>query len=435
MAHSPGGSIPFACQDWANTKAAYRFLDNDKVSEDQILSGHFYATAQRVAAVRGPILVMHDTTQMSYHREGEEPIGMLHKLAQFIQCGVLMHSSLVVTVDGLSLGLSSVRFWTRQTFKGTTELKRHVNPTRIPIEQKESYRWLENCRQTNEQLNCPDRCVHIGDRESDIYELFCLARELGTHFVVRTCVNRLAGEKKHTVADYMNQSSVKGVHRVPVLDRHGRAQQAHVELRYQSLELHPPICKAKLYPSLKLTVIHAVESAESAAQAVSQGRSPIDWKLLTDLPVTNNNDAIEKLNWYALRWRIETFHKVLKSGCKVEQSKLRTAQRLTNFIAIQCILAWRIYWITMLQRTDHKSVEKFGLTKVETDALDLLNRKYLKTNSAKQTNGYLLQLAKLGGYLARAKDPPPGITVIWRGLSKLHDIRIGIKLTKINVGN
>ena len=104
-----------------------------------------------------------------------------------------MHSSLAVTMEGIPLGLAAVKFWTRKKFKGTAALKKKINPTRVPIEKKESIRWLENMKQATELLAEPGRCVHIGDRESDIFELFCTAQELGTHFLVRTCVDRLAG--------------------------------------------------------------------------------------------------------------------------------------------------------------------------------------------------------------------------------------------------
>ena len=128
-------------------------------------------------------------------------------------CGLLMHSSLAVTTEGLPLGLAAVKFWTRKKFKGTNALKRKVNPTRVPIEEKESVRWLENLRRSTELFGDPARCVHIGDRESDIYELFCLARELGTHFLVRTCVDRLAGDGATTVARVMGEVAGPGRHR------------------------------------------------------------------------------------------------------------------------------------------------------------------------------------------------------------------------------
>ena len=109
--------------------------------------------------------------------------------------------------------------------------------------------------------------------------------------------------------------------------------------------VRPPIGKQKDYPELILTAIHASE------RDTPKDREKIDWKLLTDLPVRTRQEAAEKLDWYAQRWKIETFHKILKSGCRAEEAKLRTAERLVNLIAILCILSWRIFWITMLNRT------------------------------------------------------------------------------------
>jgi hypothetical protein len=210
VAGAVGESLPMACQDWANTKAAYRFLDNERVTEEAILEGHFQATAQRFAATTGPRLVRHDTSEFSYQRGAPEKIGYVTKVGKRTVCGLLMHSSLAVTTEGLPLGMAAIKFWTRDQFKGTAALKKKVNPTRMPIEQKERYRWLENVRQSSARLSA-ERCVHIGDRESDIYELFCTAEELGTSFLVRTCVDRLAGDGEHTIAKEMAETAVAGV--------------------------------------------------------------------------------------------------------------------------------------------------------------------------------------------------------------------------------
>lgn len=184
-----GKSIPFACQDWANTKAAYRFFSNPRVSEEAILSGHFHSTRERVSLVEDRVLVLHDTTEISFkHNDGT--IGLLGQIGQRTAFGILMHSSLVVTREGLPLGIAAVKFWTRDKFKGANALKKKVNPTRVPIEHKESIRWLQNLQQATDLLGRPERCVHVGDRESDIYELFCAAQAAGTHFLVRTCVDR-----------------------------------------------------------------------------------------------------------------------------------------------------------------------------------------------------------------------------------------------------
>jgi hypothetical protein len=427
-----GQTIPLACQDWASTKAAYRFLSNDRVNEQDILSGHFQASAERFKATQGPMLILQDTTTFSYQRERPELIGYTGKtsvpqgkhglLKPLTQCGILMHSSLVVTSDGLPLGLAAVKFWTRSRFKGTTALKRHVNPTRVPIEEKESYRWLENMRQSTALLGEPVRCIHVGDRESDIYELFCTAHDLSTYFLVRTCVDRLAGDGQHTIADEMEQVKVKGLHRVEIRDAKGHPMAVTLELRYQRMTVLPPIGKQNRYPALQLTVIHAHE------RNAPPGRPGIEWKLLTNLPVRTRAEAIQKLDWYAMRWKIETFHKILKSGCKAEDSKLRTADRLANLISVFCILSWRIFWLTMISRCAPQAPPDAVFTSTEMELLERVVPDLPLAAQAPPLLRNLVKVARLGGYLARAGDSPPGNTVIWRGMRRLTDIQLGYEL-------
>ena len=163
-------------------------------------------------------------------------------------------------------------------------------------------------------------------------------------------------------------------------------------------------------------------------------RPKIEWRLVTDLAIGSLADAIEKLDWYAMRWKIETYHKILKSGCRIEESKMRTAARLTNLIAVSCILAWRIFWMTMINRADAHIPPKVALTGLEIQLLDRLV-KDKKTPGRKDLSHYITKIARLGGYLARASDPPPGNIVIWRGLSKLADIAIGARQGIKLVGN
>lgn len=440
LSENVGGSIPLASQDWANTKAAYRFFSNPRISEEEILGGHFQATRERIATSAAVILMLHDTTEFTFHRKDTAPVGILHKSytrknkkgrpLHYTVCGILMHSSLAVTTEGLPLGLAAIKFWTREEFKGCNALKKKINPTRVPIERKESYRWLENLRQSTALFRHPERCIHIGDREGDIYELFCAAKELGTHFLVRTCVDRLAGDGSGTISGEMKHVPLQGLHRIEVRNKHGKVSDAVLEIRYRRLVVLPPIGKQKNYPPLVLTVIYAQERGQP------QGRERIDWKLLTDLPVRSCLQAIEKLEWYAQRWKIETFHKILKSGCRAEESRLRTAERLVNLVAILCILSWRIFWITMMNRSQPGAAPHLGFTQLELYLLDTLIPD--KAHAVKHTNSlgtYLIKLARLGGYLARAHDPPPGNKVVWRGLTRLTDIELGAIIGAQLMGN
>lgn len=387
----------------------------------------------------GLVLVLHDTTEFTFRREQPELIGNIGVIGGrkdqrgrpqfYTTCGILMHSSLVVTTEGLPLGISAIKFWTRKEFKGTNALKKKINPTRVPIEEKESFRWLENIKQTAALLAEPERCIHIGDRESDIYELFCTAHDANTHFLVRTCVDRLAGDGQHTISEEMEAVDVKANHVITVLDKKGQPATAVLELRYRRIRVLPPIGKQGRYPELRLTVIYAQE------REVPSGRDPIDWKLITDLPVSTPLQAIEKLEWYASRWKIETFHKIVKSGCKAEESKLRTADRLVNLIAVFCILSWRIFWMTMINPSTCNAPTSIAFTETECQLLDHLVPDRAKARTAKKTlSAYIIKVARLGGYLARSSDPPPGNIVMWRGLSRLTDIVLGFEAAKL-VGN
>jgi hypothetical protein len=205
-------------------------------------------------------------------------------------------------------------------------------------------RWLANMQAATTMLGAPDRLIHIGDRENDIYEFFCATQEAGPHFLVRTCVDRLAGDGGHTIAAEMAEVALAGHHRVEV----GDGTTAEIALRYKRIHVLPPIGKQKRYPALDLTIIQAREEIQP------DDRPAVDWKLITDLPVASAADAVRMLRRYGMRWKIETFHKILKSGCRAEEARLRTAERLVNLVAIFCILAW-LFWLTMINRAAPKA--------------------------------------------------------------------------------
>jgi len=228
----------------------------------------------------------------------------------------------------------------------------------------------------------------------------------------------------------MQQVRVKGLHRLSVKDRRGNWSEAVLAIKYRRLRVLPPVAKQKQYPPLTLTVIYAQE------QTVPAGRDRIDWKLITNLPVSSRREALEKLTWYAMRWKIEMFHKILKSGCQAEQARLRTADRLANLISVFCILSWRIFWLTMSNRVMPEASPLLALTPLEVDLLGrLVKDKGVAMPSGNGLSAYLTKVARLGGSLARASDAPPGNLVLWRGLSRLTDMTLGFQIGAQLVGN
>lgn len=437
MAAGLGRSIPLACQDWAATKAAYRFFSNARVREDQILAGHFLATRRRLSCGEELLLVVHDTTEFTYRREDMAAVGLVSKGSvrkdeqgrpvYFTTCGICLHSSLAVTLEGLPLGLTAVKFWSRKVFHGRKAKRKAHN---APIEEKESMRWLENLRASTELLGQPERMVHVGDQESDIFDLFGAAQRLGTHFLVRTRADRLADGGPPTVGEAVGRTARRGLYRIAVRNRRGEESEAVLEIRYRRVRLQTPKGKKKRYPELMATMIEARE------QEVPADRDRIDWKLITDLAVSTRRQAVEKVQWYALRWKIEVFHKILKSGCRAEQARLRTAPRLTNLLAVFCILSWRVFWLTMTNRIAPDASPDLVFTDLELRILDrLVNDKPTAPTRQYKLSRYLIKLARMGGYLARNGDSPPGNETIWRGLTRLIDVQLGVMMGAELVGN
>lgn len=429
-----GQPIPLACQDWANTKAAYRFLSNDKITIDKILQGHFSSTKQRVKSTcNSYILVIQDTTEFSYNRKEAGEVGWTKLFNSnrdlYKKCGMLMHSSLVVTPEGLPLGLCAIKFWNRKNFKGTNKLKKIINPMRVSIETKESIKWLENLTSSISLLEENERCVHIGDRESDIYELFCLSEELNTNFLIRSCQNRLIDDEHRKIEAKMNATPIVGEHVIKLENYKNRKDgTVFLDIKFQRVQLIVPIDKKKRFRDVSVTIIDAIE------KNCSEEQEPIFWRLITNLEISTIGEAIEKVEWYNNRWKIEIFHKILKSGFKSESVRLRTSGSLMKIISIFCILAWRVFWMTMINRISPNGSPKLILTEDEINFVDAIDHK-VNLKCKKVISEYVHKIAKLGGYLARLHDPPPGNMVIWRGMRKLNDMLYGYKLGKKEVEN
>lgn len=190
---------------------------------------------------------------------------------------------------------------------------------------------------------------------------------------------------------------------------------------YICLALCPPIGKQKRYPSLDLTVVHASEVGAPL------GRKPILWKLVTDLDVRSLAGAVEKIRWLPVEDRSLPHNP--KVGCRAEVAKLRAADRLANLVALFCIVSWRVMWMTMIARTDPEADPALAFTSAEIAILDrLIATSGNRGAKAGTLQFYLTKLARLGGYLARTSDPPPGNTAVWRGLRRIVDIQIGAGL-------
>jgi len=247
---------------------------------------------------------------------------------------------------------------------------------------------------------------------------------------VRTRADRLANGGPETIAEAIGRSPCRGLYRIAVRNRKSEESEAVLEIRFRRLRIQTAKGKKKRYPDQVVNVIEARE------QETPPDRDRIDWKLITDLAVMSFQQAVEKVQWYALRWKIEVFHKILKSGCRAEQARLRTAPRLVNLLAVFCILSWRVFWLTMTNRIDPDADPELVFTDLELRILDrLVNDKTTAHLPQHGLSHYLIKLSRLGGYLARNSDPPPGNETIWKGLTRLVDIQLGVIMGAEFVGN
>lgn len=433
FANSPVSPINQACGDWSETKAAYRFFKNDKVNYQKITKGHQEATTARTDGLK-TILAIQDTTYLTYTKHpktsGLCPLtrnnGKHKKVIPTL--GLIMHSTIAVDCDGTPLGICNQKIYSRpQLSDEKKKLKKISHNVALPIKDKDSYKWIGALEQTVDNFSERSKdIVTICDREADIYDLFLRANELNTHLLVRACKNRKVN-KKSTYSEKTGQylwtllknKGVKGKVTIDIPKRDKTpARKAICLVKYSSFVLNFPKNhfdkNTRKLPNLKLYAVYIHEINNS-------GTDSIEWMLLTTLPITSFQLAMEKLKWYCFRWRIETWHKILKSGLRVEDCRLSTSQRLIKYLSIMSIVGWRILWITLISRVTPETSCYIFLNKIE---WKILFRKFKKGHKIPKkeptVNQCVRWIGQLGGFLGRKKDKEPGIIYIWRGLKYFH---------------
>ncbi len=411
----PQANIPQACGSPAAAKAAYRFFDNDRVSMDSLLEPHRQATAERMRR-EALVLVAQDTSSLAYTtRPGMQGIGPIANKLDGPQ-GLLLHSALAFTPQGLPLGILHMECWARDP----AEFGKRTQCNDKPIEEKESSKWLRPLGPIGQAAaQCPNtRVVVLSNRESDIYEYMLAAQQQGRDAVLRAKEKKrgLHGEH-HQLWPHLLLSPIAGTIDLQV-PRQGKqpARVASMELRFQPVTLQPPAGKPNL-PLVHGWVVLAREP--NPPPEVSQ---KLEWLLLSSVPVHGLADAIERVQWYAVRWGIEVFHRVLKSGCNIEDRQLGTADRLEACLAIDAVVAWRIHHLTYLGR----ATPDLPCTAVFEDdqwkAVVAFQTRKLPPAEPPSLRQMIRAVARLGGFLGRKSDGEPGTQSLWRGLQRMDDI-------------
>lgn len=413
LSASPQSAINAACGDWASTKAAYRLFDNEKVTAEKILSPHFQRTVERLSEHKR-VFAVQDTTYLDYtHHPLTEGLGPIGTQSQQIY-GFVKHTTLVLTESGLPLGCLTDAVWVRGESGRDT---RKANPA---LTEKESDKWIEALNQTQARTPEGVEVISICDREADIYEFFVEAQ--ATPFVIRAAQNRNVDDETGKLHALVQNQPATGQQLVKVTARGDNpAREASVSIHFTTTTLLPPYRRPALHPQKLPPIDVSVVWVTEVNPPVDA--TPLQWLLITNVEVTNFADAIQRIRWYALRWQIEVYFKVLKSGNQIEACRLQTKARLLRYIALKSVIAWRLYWLTMYNRHAPQADCTCVLTDEEWKALYCATHKTTTLPKKLPTvSQVVVWIAKLGGFLARKSDGEPGVTVIWRGWQRLSDI-------------
>jgi hypothetical protein len=413
LARAPEAPLPQALPQWADLKGAYRFFDNARVVPEHILAGHIDATWSRTREV--PIvLAVQDTTYLDWtHHHATQGLG---NLGSRWGRGVVCHSTLAVTPERLPLGLLAQRNWVRD------EETYGALPSRLKraIQDKESIKWLESVEALAVARNAAPHTtfISVGDREADVYDLFAMQRAAGVELLVRAAWDRALVAEHAYLWETVGAAPILGRAEITVPRRPGAAARS-CTLLLRSIPVHikPPRKRSKRLPAIALWAILATEEAPLPEQA------PIEWMLLSTMPTLSAEQAMERVHWYTCRWTIEVWHRVLKTGCRIESRQLETVERLAVALTLYSIIAWRILYATMLARTDPDLPCTILLSTEEWQALYCHSQRVATPIATPPSLAdAVLWIAKLGGFLARKGDGPPGPHVLWRGFQHLPHI-------------
>jgi len=414
LAQRPGAALPEACGNGAMLKAAYRFFTNDAIVPDDMLQSHIEATYSRLNAAP-LVLAVQDTTEANWtNLRVTEGLGPLGNSACH---GLLVHTTFAITPERVPLGLLAQQVWARDP----DDIGKRARRKQLPISQKESQKWLNSLDAVfTARDSCPiTHIISVGDREADVYDVLAAPRPVGVDLLRRASWNRCVNTPQRYVWDTVAVQPVAAQLVLHVPRRGAQpARQATLALRFCPLTLFPPKHrKAERLPGVDLWVVQVCE-VDPPAEA-----EPIEWLLLTTVAVEGVDDAIERVQWYSCRWGIEVWHRILKSGCRLEARQFQKAERLHRALVLYSVLAWRIFYATMLARAVPDVPCSVLLDPDEWQALYCAIHRVPTPPEEPPTLGQAVNwMAQLGGFVGRRRRDRPGAEVMWRGFQHLGDL-------------
>jgi hypothetical protein len=436
----PTASIPAACGGYRETAAAYRFFDNEKVGFENVLQPHVDATRIRIAAQPVVVLVP-DTTEVDLTRPKQQVrgAGLLDGNARH---GFFLHPLHAFAPDGTPLGTVAADYWTRDEGKPPASAQTRAQRAATPIEEKESHRWLRSLRQAQaEAARCPGtRVIFAADSEADIDEVIAAGTEEphAIDWVVRACQDRAlegntagkAAAPEHLRAAvaaapvrYEQTISVRGREPKVACDRRGRRQPrqsrtAVVAVRAARVTLRAPWRQDRKLPDV---IVNAVLITEVDPP---EGDVPVEWLLITSLPIDTDGDIKIIVGHYCNRWMIEIFFRTLKSGCRVEERRFEEIERLLPCLAVYLIVTWRTLYVCRLGRSCPEMSCEVVFDPSEWQPVYQIVRRQPPPPQPPTLQEMVRMVAQLGGYVNRKRKDEPGPQTVWLGLQRLHDIAL-----------
>jgi hypothetical protein len=440
LSGKPSASIPAACGGWNETTAAYRFFENDRVDDRKVLKPHFDATLKRIRE-HGVVLVVQDTTEIDVTRPAEKMEGA-GPLNGEKWLGFYNHVAQAYTPEGIPPGVVDARIHARdaEQFLESREDKARKRK-QTPMEEKESFRWLECYRKACEiQELCPEtKVVCVSDSEGDIYECLLEAtgsKEVKAEWLVRACQDRSVESEKTGKRTYrklwedVESSEVVGELSISVSENKAKdaetrkrrlkrsRRKATVEVRAKRVELRAPYRKG-----LKLVNV-AINAILVREKDGPKDEPPVEWLLLTTLPIDGFEDICAAVGYYCCRWQIEIYFRVLKSGCKVEDLQFEYADRFKPCLALYMIVAWRVMFALMMGRQCPDMPCDAVFDESEWKAVYAIVKKRALPEKPPALGEMVEMVAGLGGWLGRKHDGPPGPKTMWIGLQRARDFAI-----------
>ena len=416
MAENPLGSLPAHMQTWRETKALYRLLDEPDVTFAALMQPHVQQTRDQANA-SPVVLLVQDTTDIDLtHRHkisGVGQIGNERGRGFFVQTVLAVRPQIREVLGCMA----------QEPFVRIPAPEGEQRSQRRQREERASDVWMRQV-QTMGTPEPTSMWVHVGDRGADMFPFFQACRSTQTHFLVRAAQNRRTLQNEDEISYSLTQarswpSQASRPFEVPA--RHGHpGRSTQLQLAFGQLTLLPPRHEPRASKEpLTVWVIRVWE------EQAPEGEEPLEWLLMTSVPTTTLEQAWERVDWYQYRWLVEDYHQCLKSGCRIEERQLQTVDGLMRLLGLLSPLAVRLMQVRTLARDNP---ERPAHEVIEPLMLAVLAQRSGHSSASMTVGTFWTEIARLGGYLARRHDGPPGWRTIWKGWLSLQTLLEGAHL-------